>query len=322
MKRFIMLIFALLLAPFLLAGCTLQPSATPEPSFTIGVLLKSMNSQHWMEMRSGIQDAARRCQADIILLYPEDETKVEQQKMMFYDLLAAEPDAILFAPCDSDDCKEMVESASEKGIPVFALDTRARDVELPYIGADNYLIGRLAAQRMTALLKEGDQVGIISGVKNQMSHVERIEGFLDQIEADGRLSVVGIRYADSDFKMAMEETKKLLSEHPSLGGIFSTSAVMGLGVIEECKAEFLSYSIDIVAVDTQDDALSAVKNGMLQGLVTQDGYEAGYKAVETVVSSLSGRTVPHNVYIESRMLTRLNIDAFLKEYLKHGDTND
>lgn len=319
MKRLILLFLAL----FSLCGCAVQDSAVADTSkYTIGVLLKSMNSQHWMEMRSGIQDAARRYHVDVILLYPEDETKVEQQKMMFYDLLDSEPDVILFAPCDSDDCKEMVDSADEKDIPVFALDTRARDVELPFIGADNYLIGKLAAQRMSALLKNGDQIGIIAGVRNQMSHIERIQGFLDQIESEGRLSVVDIRYADSDFKLAMEETKQLLTENPSLGGIFSTSAVMGLGVMEECKAEFLSYNINIVAVDTQDDALSAVKNGMLQGLVTQDGYEAGYKAVETVVSSLSGGDTPDNVYIDAQLLTRFNIDEFLKDYLERGGEND
>lgn len=319
MKQLAIIILTLLM----LSGCSLQDSTAPESSkYTIGVLLKSMNSQHWMEMRSGIQDAAHRYKVDIILLYPEDETKADQQKMMFYDLVEAEPDAILFAPCDSDDCKGLVESASEKGISVFALDTRARDVDLPYIGADNYLIGKLAAQRLSELLKDGDQVGIITGVKNQMSHIERVKGFVDQIESEGRLSIAGIRYANSDFKIAMSETKNLLSENPSLSGIFSTSAVMGLGVIEECKAEFMSYNINVVAVDTQDDALSAVKNGMLQGLVTQDGYEAGYKAVETVVNSLSGGDTPDNVYINAQLLTRVNINEFLTDYLEHGDKND
>lgn len=326
MKRGMILLLILMIFTgffILLKGCSPEPAKeSGQSKYTIGILLKAMNSQHWMEMRSGIQDAAKRYRADIILLYPEDETKTEQQKMMFYDLLDAKPDAILFAPCDSDNCKEMVDSAAKKGIPVFALDTRARDVDLPYIGADNYLIGRLAAQRMSALLKNGDRVGVIAGVKNQMSHIERVQGFLDQIEMEGRLSVTDIRYADSDFKLAMQETRKLLLEDPSLKGIFSTSAVMGLGVIEECKAEFMSYNINIIAVDTQDDALSAVKNGMLQGLVTQDGYEAGYRAVEAVADSLAGGRTQQNVYIQTQMLTRTNITDFLKDYLKHGDKND
>lgn len=319
MKRVALILLILVL----LTGCSPQNSAEPKQSqYTIGVLLKSMNSQHWMEMRTGIEDAARKYGVDIILLYPEDETEVQQQTMMFYDLLDANLNAILFAPCDSDHCKDLVESASAKGIPVFALDTRARDVDLPYIGADNYLIGQLAAQRLQNLLQEGDKVGIISGVKTQMSHVERIDGFMDQIKSDGRLIVAETRYADSNFKLAMSETKALLSNNPDLKAIFSTSAVMGLGVIEECKAEFMSYNIDIVAVDTQDDALSAVKNGLLQGLVTQDGYEAGYKAVETAVKSLSGERVPQNVFIATKLLTRANINNFMETYLEHGESND
>lgn len=307
----------------LIAGCSAKESLEQEQKkYTIGVLVKAMNSQHWMEMRSGIQDAALQYQADVILLYPEDETKTEQQRIMFYDLLEAEPDVILFAPCDSDNSRDLVESAEEKNIKVFALDTRTRDVELPYIGADNYLIGQLAAQQFSRLLEAGDQIGVITGVKTQMSHIERVQGFVDQIVKDGRLKVEEIRYADSDFKQSMEETAGLLSNYPSLAGVFCTSAVMGLGAMEECRAEFLSNNIDIIAVDTQDDALSAVRNGMLQGLVTQNGYEVGYKAVETAVKSLSGQSVPMNTYVETKMLTRINIDEFMSDYLEGGDGND
>ncbi|MDF2656587.1 MAG: sugar transporter substrate-binding protein, partial [Bacillota bacterium] len=317
------LILLCIFAVFMTAGCgTRNPSEQEQKKYTIGVLVKAMNSQHWMEMRSGIQDAALRYQADIILLYPEDETKIEQQRIMFYDLLESEPDAILFAPCDSDHCKDLIERAEEKNIKVFALDTRARDVELAYIGADNYRIGQLAAQQFNRLLKAGDQIGVITGVKTQMSHIERVQGFLDQIEKDGRLKVEQIRYADSDFKQSMRETAALLTEYPSLAGIFCTSAVMGLGAMEECRAEFLSYNIDIIAVDTQDDALSAVRNGMIQGLVTQDGYEVGYKAVETAVKSLSGQSVPMNTYVDTKMLTRINIDEFMNNYLERGGEND
>lgn len=314
MKKVQFLVVAML---FLLTGCgkgTIVDEGTA--GYTIGVLLKANNNQHWMEMSTGIQDAARQYGAEVIMLYPQEETQAEQQRKMFVDLLAAEPDVILFAACDSDNCKDLLEKAEKKGIPVLALDTRPRDAKIPYIGADNLKIGRLAAERMDVLLNWGDQVAIISGAKSQMSHFERVEGFLAEVARTGRLSVVDIRYADAQFASAMEETAALLAEYPSLKGIFATSAAMTLGVIEECKADFVIYEMNIIGVDTQTDALSALEKGVLAGLVTQDGYEAGHQAVETAMQFLAGEEIPDQVYMETRMLTRHNVKAFLNQYLQ------
>ena len=90
---------------------------------------------------------------------------------------------------------------------------------------------------------------------------------------------------------------------------------MGLGVIEQKKRGFYAADPYIVSVDTQDDALSALKNGTLDGLVTQDGYEAGFKAVYEVVALLEGEEIEENTYIHTELLTRKNIDEFMDERL-------
>lgn len=320
MKKVNLLVVMILL---LCTGCNGSLLADEgEKTRTIGVLLKAMNSQHCMEMSMGIQDAARKYGAEVILLYPQEETQGEQQEKMFADLLAAEPDVILFAACDSDRGKDLVEHANQKGIPVFALDTPLQDVAVPYIGADNWQIGRLAAERMDELLGRGDQVAIISGAKNQLSHRERIEGFQQELERRGRLSVVDIGYADAQFALAMSETANLRAEYPELKGIFATSAVMTLGVMEECKADFVIYEMKIIGVDTQTDVLSALEKGILAGLVTQDGYEMGYRAVETAMQSLAGEEIADQVHIETQMLTKANVKGFLTQYLQREGYDD
>lgn len=313
-------IFLTILFAFLLCSCALRSSASPvqgrDSRYTIGILLKSMNHQHWMDVRSGIEDAAGNLDVETIVLYPADESAQKEQKAMFRDLVGAKPDAILFAPCDSGDCTHLVDMARHQGIPVIALDTRAEDISLPYIGADNCLIGKLAAQQMAKLTDGVGKIAVVSGVKTQASHTERLAGFEQELQGYPELMIITVKNADSDFRMAMQRMEEIMSEYPDANGVFCTSAVMGLGAIEQKKRGFYVSDPYIISVDTQDDALSALKNGTLDGLVTQDGYEAGYLAIYEVVSMLDGNPIRENTYISTMLLTRANINQFIDERLQ------
>lgn len=306
----------------LLCGCAAGEPVTEDVRYTVGVLLKSMQHQHWMDVRAGVLDAAKAENVEVILLYPQEESAVEEQREMFHDLVAAQPDAILLAPCDSTDCAPLAAEAEQAGIALLALDTRAEDVSLPYIGADNYQVGRLAAQRLAEVLDGAGKTAVIAGVAEQAAHKERIAGFQDALAEYDRMEVTAVVHADSDFMLAMERTAELMEAHPDLGGIFCTSAVMALGCVEQQSGAFYAVSPAVVAVDTQDDALNALQNGRLEGLVSQDGYEAGYQAVRQAVRLLEGNPIADNTYITTELLTRSTVDEFMQERLRGAERTD
>ena len=321
MKR----IISILLAVILLGGCAApaQPAeSAAEEKVTIAVLLKAMGNPHWQEMRAGILDAAAALGADIILLYPESEAHTRQQTMIFQDILAQQPDALLWAPCDSTLGPEMKALADKAGVPLFTVDTRADGVNLPYIGADNPLLGRMAAQYMAESALFRGKFAVIAGSENQLCHVDRAEGFVEGMSIHPGIEVVDVSYVPSSFDAAMEMTGILLDKYPDLTGIFCTSAVMGLGAVEQIKARFRLNYVSIVTMDTQTDAISAVSSGLLSALVTQDGYEAGYLAVDAVMKSLDGKPIEDNIYLSAELLTRRNVDAFMEQYLLRRNAHD
>lgn len=305
---------------FIVCGCSPVTDSSVQPlqnQHTIGILLKAMNSQHWRDVQSGIQDAAREAGVATIVLYPENETSVRQQEAMFKDMLKSKPDAIIWAPCDSTQCRELVELAERENVKVYALDTRPEDIVLPFIGADNQNIGKLAAERIIQLTGGTGKVAIISGSIMQSSHTERIMGFQNTLKGT-ELNLVSIENADSDYRLSMEKMKKLMNAYPDLAGVFCTSAVMGLGAVEQSRATY-DRPLSIVAVDTQDDALTAIQNGTLHGLITQSGYEAGYTAIQVVEKGLNGFKVPMNTYIGSELVTRNNVIDYQKRSQSQGD---
>lgn len=308
----------------LLAGCTSSQTVgqTADSVPIIAVLLKSMANPHWQEMRSGLQDAAAKYGAELILLYPDNETDTSQQSMIFRDIIEQKPDALLWAPCDSLLGPQMELLAEQAGVPLFTVDTRADGTDVPFIGVDNKLVGRMAAEYMLESADYTGQFAVIAGPQNQSPHFDRAGSFLGIMRDCPGVDIVAIRYTDSNFDCGMETMQDVLAQYPDLDGVFCTSAVLALGAVEQVKASFRQNSVRIVTVDTQPDALAAVSTGTISGLITQDGYDIGYKAIETVMDSLAGQGADEDIYLPIELLTRSNVDEFTEQYLQRRENHD
>lgn len=289
-------------------------------SYKIGVILKAMDSEHWYTVRSGLQYTSKEMGVTTLILYPENEASAFEQKEIFDDLVKRDDiDAIAIAPCDESYSKYFEEMAIKYNKPLFAIDTKVNEY-VPYIGSDNENIGKMAGEYLKKLLNNEGKVVIISGVHNQKSHMSRIKGFVEYIEKNSKIEVVTIKYADSDFKKANLIAKEIYEEYGKIDGIFSTSAVMGLGVSAFYKREIpQELKPAIVAVDTQTDSIAALKNNDIEGLISQEGYEIGSLCIKTIKNYLDGREINPSYYISNILLTNENIESYLHKYLNREE---
>ena len=294
-----------LLLLLLLTGCGEVYPMVEQPKHTIGVVLKAMNSQYWMEIRSGMEQAAADRDADLLLLAPYDEKAGQEQAEHIRNLLDSGVDVLLVAPCDSYHTAWFVELAGEKGVPVLTVDTRALDSELPYIGADNAGIGRMAADYLAGKLTDGAQIAVLSGLSMQSTHTARVAAFLEELNQMGRFAVPEVYYTVGEFSQGYDCARALTDAD----AIFCTSAVLGLGAVT-AQAQQAGDACPIVAVDTQDDAMEAVRSGAMEALITQPGHEIGYRAVECALAMLEGEEVPAETLLTGQLLTRDTMDGF------------
>ncbi|MGN1030462.1 MAG: substrate-binding domain-containing protein, partial [Butyricicoccaceae bacterium] len=185
---------ALTAALLVLCGCSAVQMERKRPEYAISVVLKAMNSHYWMDMRAGMEQAAVECGIDLRLLYPSGELEVEEQNDQIADVLESGTDLLMVAPCDSYHTKWFVDQAEENRIPVLAVDTRTLDCEIPYIGADNEKVGKMAADYLEEALPDGGNVIIFAGARNQGSQVDRVGAFRDEL--DPSLKISRIFYTD------------------------------------------------------------------------------------------------------------------------------
>ena len=309
MTKFIALFYTML-AMLLIAVVSYSLQKSEEnflPRRTIGVVLKAMDSEHWLSVRSGMTEAAQKYNMRLIVITAENETAFDEQNKIISDLLANDIDALIVAPTNINHTQEFVDAAREKNIPVFSIDEEIDGIV--YIGSDNYAIGEKAARFMAENLPEGSVVSVISGSANQMAHIQRTAGFVEYIEKKSSLKIGSTMTAETQYRQAMRQAEKLFRERPNTQGIFVTSAIMTLGVIEATEKNF--RTVTIVGVDTQNDAIMAVKNGKINALISQDGHESGKLAIEVVAAHLNNQPVQKNNFIANELITADNAEHFL-----------
>ena len=275
--------------------------------YKVGVVLKAMDSEHWLAVRSRMENTAREKGMRLIVMAPENEAAYAEQEQIVRDLLAADVDALVIAPVDIDRADVYVGMAAERAVPLLTIDEKITDV--PYIGSDNYAIGQMAAAYMVEHIPEGGTVGILAGVAQQDAHRQRVAGFRDYVREHGGLRLVAVTMDAAQYREAALQTERMIEEHPDLAGLFVTSAIMSLGAVDTLSAH-AAHPV-LVGVDTQNDALRALRDGRMDAIISQDGNYTGRAAIEAVSDALAGRTIPANSYITNALITAANAQDYL-----------
>lgn len=274
MKR--QVFFLLLFLLMGMSGCGTKEDNETE-SYMIGIAIKSTGSEYWMSVQSGIEKAAQDYGVKVRMVSPDDEIDSSMQSKMICDLIHSGVDALAVSPIRSDEA-DYLEEAQKAGIPVYAFDTKILDDDIPYIGIDNEKAGEILAEEMARQLGGKGNVGIISGSLDQTAHLERVDSIRKYLEENTEIKVSFIESGYANVLMTETEIAGLLQEYPQIDGIFVTSASTALGLAEYMENE----PVKIMTIDTQQDAIEALKRGKIAALATQPGYEIGYEMIRYI----------------------------------------
>lgn len=135
--------------------------------YTIGVILKTLSSEYWQNVATGIEAAEDEYGVTIQLQGPPSETSYDQQLQMIETAISSgEVDALVIAPLQPDMVAQAIEGVD---MPVIALDTSVEAPEiLTFVGTGNENAAYEGAKYLTDQLEEGDKVAIISGVQGDL----------------------------------------------------------------------------------------------------------------------------------------------------------
>lgn len=262
----------------------------------------------------------RRAQVEevrtVLARYPGVEFRVSDargslalQVKHIEDWAMADVDVLITSPMDSLAMAPVIRQVHEAGIPVILLSRRvAGEAFTSFVHADNRQIARQAGEAVAGALGQDGRVLMLEGVPGASPTRLRREAFLDVVGEYPGIQVVA-RTANFLRGDAIRVVESLIQTEKGFDfdAVYSQSDSMATGA--RMALERHGVEIDplyIVGIDYIGEAREAIRAGRQDLSFTYP--TGGERGAELAVELLSGRVVPREVLLESRAVTRENVD--------------
>ncbi|MCY6354610.1 sugar ABC transporter substrate-binding protein [Clostridium sp. ZS2-4] len=273
---------------------------------TIGVVLKTLNSDYWKLVQAGALDEAKKLGVKIEVIGPNAETDIMGQTSMMEDQITKNVSALVISPSQPSAAITSFDKADEEKIPVLLIDTDAQwDKKKSFIGTGNVAGGKMAGKYIGEKIEKGSEIVFIRGALGDVTHDERVNGAKEEIEAAG-LKLIEIQPADSDRNKAMTVMENLLQIHSNVKAVFCSNDEMALGAVRALK-QANKKDVLVVGFDGSPDALKSIKAGELTATVAQNAYNMGKSGVEAAVKVAKGEKIDARIDTGTSLIDKANV---------------
>ena len=308
---------------FLLTSCSETEKSTPtaaepattSPVITIGLVMKTLTNPFFIEMERGARRAEKEYGIHLLVKTAAQETSIQQQIGIVEDLISRKVDAIVIAPGDSIELIPVLKQAQDAGIVVINIDnplspeysSKVGLKTVPFISVDNELAAYQSASTLTRLMQQPTEVAIVEGIRGAQNAEDRKKGAIRAFNEHPLARLVASQSANWKIDEGYAVTEQLLHAHPNIGAIFCANDMMALGAIKYLQTADMKHVL-VAGYDALEPAKQAILHGSLVATVDQQAAEQGYQGILFAVRALRGETLAPVTLIETRILTRLELN--------------
>jgi ribose transport system substrate-binding protein len=263
----------------------------PKP-VRVAVVMASLDNEFYVAQKQGIEaEAARQKGADVSLSAGRERASTDEVIGLIENALAKGVDAIAVNGSDTKPLLPVLERVISEGVPLVLFDAPADQLEgkyAAYIGTDNRAGGEAAGRWLAEQQPDGGRVGVLLCVAGHPVTTARLEGF--KAGAGAGFDVVATADAECDRAKGRKAMEDMISAHPDLDAVFSSSDSQSLGAVAALKAAGMDPLF--VSFDAQPDAVKAIEGGeVLDASVAWSARTIGSDAVKAAVAAARGEQV-------------------------------
>jgi inositol transport system substrate-binding protein len=311
-------LLALLAVIVLAANCRRNegPGADPESGaaasqIVIGVSLLNLSSEFIVMLDEAMK--AKAGELGVRLIVNDAQRSAERQISQVERFVAQEVDAIILNPCEVEASSPAVDAALAAGIPIVNVNSETRSAPTAFVGSRDEESARLAVGFIAERLEGKGKVVMMHGFLGQAAQIKRDAGAREVLERHPDMQLLADQAADWDRAKAMTLMENWIQSYgDQIQAVFAQNDEMGMGALIALEQANLKEKVVVASVDAIADALRAVREGRLDATVFQDAKGQGGAAVETAVQLAQGKPVEKEFFIPFQLVTRDNVDSFLR----------
>jgi ribose transport system substrate-binding protein len=303
-------------ASFKVAPEAVAASAIPtDKVLKIALVMKTLTNPFFIEMEKGARRAEAELKVELQVRTAAQETSIEQQIQIVNELIAAKVDAIVIAPGDSISLIPVLQKASAAGIKLVNIDNRLNPqavqeaglAPLPFVSVDNEKAAYASAHFIAEGASPGTQAAILGGISSADNAQQRMAGARRAFSENKAITLVASESANWKIDEGYAVTKKIFQSNPQVKLLFAANDMMALGALKYLH-DSGRRAVKVAGYDALEEAVAAVKAGKLAVTVNQQAGEQGFQGVALAARLLRGESVPDISLIDTRLVTRKNLN--------------
>lgn len=257
--------------------------------YKLGVLLLQPHRPFYQLTASALREAAEVVSDVDVDLHIEFLEDLSPQNTANRALaLAKECQAICVTAAVHPVVTETLERINNDGVRVFALITQLSVTgQFPYIGLDNWKVGRQAAWVVANVCKNPCKIGVLMGNPRYRNQEMNETGFRSYIrEYAPSFTVLEPLSTFESSAVAEEMTEKLLSEHPDIGGLYVAGGGIS-GALAALKSTRRSGDLVVVGYELMDNTRAALLDGTMTVAIAHPLRTLADRAIRAMIRAIS-----------------------------------
>jgi ABC-type sugar transport system substrate-binding protein len=259
----------------------------------------------WAAVEKGAREKAKELGVDLVVLAPPQESDITSQIAQIEDQMTKGVDGIALAPTDPDALAPIVDEALAEGTKVVFVDTNGKNKGVTFIGTNNEMGAKLAADYICKNVPKGSDVAILQGIIVQSTGRFRADGSHKGLTECG-LNIVAEQPADWDRAKGQAVMENILVGNPNIKAVFASNDNMALGAAEALKQAGVLDKVLLVGFDANPDAAVSILASEMSASVAQNPYNMGALSVENLMKLIKGEKLAPVIDTGTVLVTKEN----------------
>jgi ribose transport system substrate-binding protein len=287
MKKFLFILLALLLA-------TASVSFAQKKEYRFAMALQTLQNPAYLCLKAGAEKAAAEVgNVKLFVVGAEHSTDLTTQVKQIEDFVQMKMDVIGIVAIEKKGIIPTIEKVNRANIPVITIDTDADGGKREcYIGTDNVLGGKLAAEWIIRTLQGKGKIAVLEGAPGSQVNTLRLDGFNSVIQKSAGIQVVSSLTGKWRRDEGMRVMNDIITAHPDINAVMALNDEMAMGALEALRSRGKLKQVNLVGYNGAAEAIQHVYRGNMAADVIQYPERMGELFVHWALKIVQGQRPP------------------------------
>ena len=295
---------------------SLSIAQSPSQKLKVGLVLINLQAKFFNDINAGASDEAKKAGADLEVINGNNDPTAQVNAVE--TLTQQKVNGIIMVAIDVKGIVPALRDAAKSGVAVVAVDAKVQDPSVKtFIGVDNAKAGAdfgdFTGKYIQSEMGGTAKIGIV-GALNSFIQNQRKDNFVTTVKKLPGVSIGNTVDGQNVQERALSAAEDLVTSSSDINLIYATGEPALIGAIAALESQGATKRIKLFGWDLSKQALKALDDGFLLGVVQQNPYQEGVEAIDALVKLSHGQEVPAVIDVPVEFVTKENVEKYRAEF--------